>query len=395
MVLYDVYSNLPEAGIPGRMFYVASGTNAGNVYRDNGSSWQLVTLTTSGAVTGVTGTAPIASSGGSAPVISIANMTGDSGSGGAAGAVPAPGAGTAAAGKFLKADGTWAVPPGTASGTVTGVTGTAPIASSGGSAPVISIANMTGDSGSGGAAGAVPAPGSGAAAAGKFLKADGTWAVPSTGTVGVLSIDTAPASPSAYDDEFTGTSLNTSLWTSLANTAGAVSYSGQVPGSIFVKFTGNQAYSIYQAFAPAAADCDITLCCAAAPGANYQGVGLYLGDTHTDPPSNGVGLVFQYNSNVLMASVKQTSGGGNVAVGAGWVFTQADAPNRVYLHLQRVSGTWSGWFYTGGGAWSVVQGNYGVNPTINYFIVSMNQNGATAHTCMSIDWVRVNWFVHP
>lgn len=45
-------------------------------------------------------------------------MVGDSGSGGTAGNVPAPAAGAAAAGKFLKADGTWAVPPG-AGGTFT------------------------------------------------------------------------------------------------------------------------------------------------------------------------------------------------------------------------------------------------------------------------------------
>jgi hypothetical protein len=46
--------------------------------------------------------------------VNAPTMVGDSGSGGAAGAVPAPGAGDAAAGKFVKADGTWAVPPGTA-----------------------------------------------------------------------------------------------------------------------------------------------------------------------------------------------------------------------------------------------------------------------------------------
>lgn len=40
------------------------------------------------------------------------------------------------------------------------------------------IANVIGDSGSGGTAGLVPAPASGDAAAGKFLKADGTFAVP-------------------------------------------------------------------------------------------------------------------------------------------------------------------------------------------------------------------------
>ncbi len=44
-------------------------------------------------------------------------MVGDTGSGGLAGNVPAPAAGTAAAGKFLKADGTWAVPAGAGIGT--------------------------------------------------------------------------------------------------------------------------------------------------------------------------------------------------------------------------------------------------------------------------------------
>jgi hypothetical protein len=46
---------------------------------------------------------------------------GDSGAGGASGLVPAPPAGAAAAGKFLKADGTWAVPPGSG---VSGLTAT-------------------------------------------------------------------------------------------------------------------------------------------------------------------------------------------------------------------------------------------------------------------------------
>ena len=41
---------------------------------------------------------------------------------------------------------------------------------------------MEGDSGAGGLAGNVPKPAAGDAAAGKFLKADGTWAVPTAGT---------------------------------------------------------------------------------------------------------------------------------------------------------------------------------------------------------------------
>lgn len=46
----------------------------------------------------------------------INDMVGDAGSGGTKGAVPAPAAGDAAALKFLKADGTWAIPAGSGSG---------------------------------------------------------------------------------------------------------------------------------------------------------------------------------------------------------------------------------------------------------------------------------------
>ena len=44
------------------------------------------------------------------------NVVGDAGSGGTKGLVPAPASGDAAAGKFLKADGTWAAPPSAGSG---------------------------------------------------------------------------------------------------------------------------------------------------------------------------------------------------------------------------------------------------------------------------------------
>lgn len=80
---------------------------------------------TGATVTGVTGTAPIASSGGAAPAISIAAAT------------------TAAAGSMSAADKLKLDGVGTGA-TVTGVTGTLPISSSGGAAPAISIAASSG-----------------------------------------------------------------------------------------------------------------------------------------------------------------------------------------------------------------------------------------------------------
>ena len=103
----------------------------------------------------------VATTAGAVSFPNTGGFTGDSGSGGGSGLVPAPAAGTAAAGMFLKADGTWSVPPGTASA-------------------------MTGASASAeGAAGFVPAPSSGQQ--GSFLRGDGTWQQMTAGQVSGLA----------------------------------------------------------------------------------------------------------------------------------------------------------------------------------------------------------------
>lgn len=66
---------------------------------------------------------------------------------------------------------------------------------------------MVGDSGSGGTKGLVPAPASGDAAAGKFLKADGTFAVPSSGGDALYYIGAVTAAAQA-SIEFTGLSTS-------------------------------------------------------------------------------------------------------------------------------------------------------------------------------------------
>jgi hypothetical protein len=114
-----------------------------------------------GTVTAVTGAAPITSTGGTTPAIGCPTVTSVS-----AGLAPSSGGGTT---NFLRADGTWTAPPG-GGGTVTAVTGTAPITSSGGTTPAIGCPNVTS-----GAGGLAPASGGGTT---NFLRADGTWAAP-------------------------------------------------------------------------------------------------------------------------------------------------------------------------------------------------------------------------
>ncbi|HEV2463536.1 MAG TPA: hypothetical protein VGT04_07015 [Acidobacteriaceae bacterium] len=84
VVIEGLYSSLPPAGVPGRIFFTL---DTKTYYSDNGEGWTEV------------------------PRVPAA-FVGDSGSGGAAGAVPAPEPGDAAAGKFLYAGGGFAIPPG-------------------------------------------------------------------------------------------------------------------------------------------------------------------------------------------------------------------------------------------------------------------------------------------
>jgi hypothetical protein len=56
MIIRDVYSAIPAAGIPGRLFF-ADDTN--QAYRDNGSTWDLVLIGGGGAVSSVATTLPI------------------------------------------------------------------------------------------------------------------------------------------------------------------------------------------------------------------------------------------------------------------------------------------------------------------------------------------------
>ena len=125
--LQDNYSTRVQFGLIGNDDFTISTSADGSTFKN------AIVATTAGAVS-------FPNTGG---------FTGDSGSGGTAGLVPAPSAGTAAAGKYLKADGAWSVPPGAAT-VMSGAT-----------------------SSTAGASGLVPAPSSGQQ--GAFLRGDGTW----------------------------------------------------------------------------------------------------------------------------------------------------------------------------------------------------------------------------
>lgn len=192
-------------------------------------------------------------------------VVGDSGSGGTKGLAPAPAAGDAAAGKFLSAGGGYLVPTGSGLSsaltsahilvgngsnvaTDVAVSGDVTLANTGAytivthavtnskmaqmaahtfkgnntgstadaldlsaTALTAELNAVVGDSGSGGTKGLVPAPAAGDAAAGKFLKADGTFAVPPGTSVSALTlISTQSAAGGVSSLDWTGLVANTS-----------------------------------------------------------------------------------------------------------------------------------------------------------------------------------------
>ena len=93
-----------------------------------------------------------------------------------AGVVPSSGGGTTT---YLRADGTWAAPPGATSGTVTNIATTAPL--TGG--PITGTGTLGVSTFGSGNSGVVPSSGGGTS---NFLRADGNWAVPPS-TLGAVT----------------------------------------------------------------------------------------------------------------------------------------------------------------------------------------------------------------
>lgn len=91
---------------------------------------------------------------------------------------------------------------------------------------------VVGDSGTGGTKGLVPAPASGDTASGKFLKADGTWSVPSTSNTGgtiqatINSTLTAGSLVKIYPDNTVGTLVSIINAGSTINSINAVNNNG-------------------------------------------------------------------------------------------------------------------------------------------------------------------------
>ena len=222
----------------GLLVYQTDGT--AGFYYYTGSAWTLIgTGSGNGTLTDVTGTAPVVSSGGTTPAISItAASTGAAGSMSAADKIKLDGIATAAtnythptgdgnlhviatsttnSGKVLTAGASagslsWATP---ASGTVTSVTATSPIASSGGAAPVISLGTVP-----------VANGGTGATTLTGYIMGTGTTAMTASATIPAANIS----------GNISGNAANVTGTVAVAN-GGTGTATGSITGTGALNFT--------------------------------------------------------------------------------------------------------------------------------------------------------------
>lgn len=194
------------------------------------------------------------------------------------------------------------------------------------------------------------------------------------------SPDSPPAAPNTENDEFDATTLD-AKWTE-STTAGAHDHGTTWPSAIFVKFTGNQNYQLRQAYAPAG-DFSLTVCAYVAHLGNYQTIDLAIYD---DDESESV--LAAYKSDV---GVKATLSTRDANI---WTNNRASltltSQNKVYLHVQRATDTWSVWVsFDGYSFWRA--GTYSKTFTVHHFIIYLGQNGITTPVRVGLEWVRRDW----
>lgn len=219
---------------------------------------------------------------------------------------------------------------------------------------------------------------------------EGTVTVTATGGGGggPLSFDSHPASPNAANDEFETTSL-AAQWTLLTNTAAVVNYSSYCPGSIWIKHTANTQYTISESFVPGSANFSVTLKCYMTPLSDYNLVVIQLGDTAALTAGNANQLFFIHFSGTPSILGATVVGGSQTA---GSTVTVPTDFTVVYLHLQRVGGTWTAWFSFGGAVFFQYTGIVLSSPTVDFITITSWANAAagTYPTYAALDFVRVN-----
>lgn len=228
---------------------------------------------------------------------------------------------------------------------------------------------------------------------GHLLTATGTntfaWTTKPVGALAVYSMaDITPASPTAYDDEFEATSINTALWTLTTVGTPTMDYGTKFPSWVhMITTTTAGSVSLRQAAPAASTDLNITAKFTLGAAGQYSAAQLQYHSTN--------GHLFYFSCAVADAN-------GTMDIGHGyynglWTTVTDKTLTReytriIYLHLQRdTSNDWLGWFSHDGiawvQAWTPAQAFNSGTPDYIDVSLAIDQTRCSG----GIDWFRRDW----
>ncbi len=220
------------------------------------------------------------------------------------------------------------------------------------------------------------------------------WAASAGSAAGNNNYDRGPASPSALDDEFDSSTLD-AKWTVTTNTVASHDVDTTTRGALSAKFSASstQLLVLSQPWVPGSGDVSVTVKVLLRPTSDYESVGVAIGDTASDQPTNGILAVLGNKGYLAAASVYATKQVAAASTDLGNAGTLPITGTTAYIHLQRVSGTWTFWVSFGGGDWFPVTLSSSPSFTIGHLNIFMaNYSASTGAKRMAIDYVRVNAF---
>lgn len=217
-----------------------------------------------------------------------------------------------------------------------------------------------------------------------------TWlalAGAATGSGTIFAIDTPPASPTSYDDEFATAGLNAKWTEAITGTVPVHNVNTTLGGQLYVQIaSANGDYRIRQPFAPGSAAFTVTACLHGGVQANYDQMGIFVDDGTT---ANTAQVVFDSDDAPRM-DLNGVSGGSFSREG------RTSYPNvgtRFYLHLQRTAGTaYTGFYSSDGTLWVPIQlgAIRSVSFTVARLGVFFTQAASGNQFRGSLEWIRAN-----
>jgi hypothetical protein len=225
--------------------------------------------------------------------------------------------------------------------------------------------------------------------------------LPGGGSSGETTIDTPPSSPSAYDDEFSGSSLDPKwAWTGIGEPVGAGEVWGVKYGKFYTYLNGGDhgsppGHAIGQDIPSLASDWVAVIKMEAYPKVNWHREGIFINGGSN---ANWVHLMLGYNGGRRIYFDRWVSGGvsyeqGNISLDS---YATSFRPV-VYLAISHVVSTHLFRFYWSwdGCAWVELSATFdynlwGANVPVKIGLVMWQACGSTSNKqAISYDWFRV------